>query len=319
MSSQYEERVGKRCINLGRNENSMWCCRLIAVLLICLLPSSAEAEALPSALITSLELKGEDSNSAVVVRNTGVRDIPRLLMPLYEGDSIELRGPESRITIEYKSGAIQEFVGQLTNNNVVQGEGIESDVWSVLAIIGAVFAGDSREVPPDNMMSRDPSKDFDIPMASTRENLIVRSRDPIFLKWTGGSLPFRIYLRTGSVSLVATISDKREVIIDPPLFVASRFSIMVEDSAGRVLVRKFRYVDDAIVDRYQYDNNYHGALRKVREVAMLTEKDGGRWTVEAARLLYASGFNSSAEKMLFEEIVSGWRFGESSLIPKRNR
>lgn len=286
---------------------------------VCLLPWGAQAETLPSALITSLELKGKDSQSAAIMRNTGARDIPRLLMPLYEGDLIELREPESRVVIEHKSGAIQEFVGTLTNNNVVHGEGIESDVWSVLAVIGTVFGGDSREVPPDNMMSREPNKDLDIPMASTRVNLIAQSKDPIFLKWTGGTFPFRIYLKTDSVSLITISSERREVILDPPLFAGSRFTIIVEDSAGHVVVRQFRYVDDAMLDSYKYDKDYHGALRKVLEVAMLTSKDGGQWTVEAARLLYASGFKSSVEKALFEEIVSGWRFAESSPPLERER
>lgn len=285
----------------------LWLSVALAFALVVAGSPAAEAEPSPSAYVTGVDLRGADSTEGTAIRREGALLRPKLLMGLYAGDEVFLREAASRITIETADGTEQEISGAGASFTVT-GEAATGDgLWGFLDVVAEAIGGGSDESVPDNMMTRDDGQGLRIPMAVKGANYIMKSGDPIWIAWAGGTAPFRMTITAGdSVTYKEGIST-REASLDLPPAATSRIRVKVEDAGGRTDTVLLRLEEDRPARPPGMTATAGGVMRDIAYAAWLTGLDDGSWSVEAARLLRTRAGDSAAAESLLARIAAGWK------------
>lgn len=280
--------------------------RLFLVLALAALGAApVRGEPSRAAFVTAIELRGADETAGTAIRREGKELRPRLFMPLFAGDEVFLREAASRIVLETAGGAEQSVSGAgarfVVTGDAVAGGGF----WNMLDAVADAIGGESDDIAPDNMMSRDSGDVLGIPMAVHGANFIVDDGSPLWLAWSGGTAPYRIRISADGVALVLHGILANDTVLDLPKPLPSRIKITLEDAGGRsahVSLRRHEERPNA-----GFGDVRAGLAKDLAYAAWLTGFQDGGWTIEAARLLRQEATTNPAARRLLNRIATGWR------------
>jgi hypothetical protein len=268
------------------------------------LPAVAHSEGAPAGFVLSIELKGDDAVSKLVIRRGDAVLPAKLMMPLYAGDVIALKDKDSRIALELDGGAEKDVTGSdgpfALSGEVATGD----DTWSLISAVAGVIGGEEDEgAVPDNMVSRGDEDDLKIPMAVHGANFILGGA-PLWLAWSGGKGPYTVLVEADGAAPATLAAATQEVTITPPAG-AERFIVTVTDATGRSTSATFRVKGEA--PQPQASDVPEGVSGALLKAAWLTGQKDGAWSVAAVQMLHA--VDDPQARALLEKIVEGWKLG----------
>ncbi len=268
-------------------------------------PALAEERA-PAGYVVDMELTGADADARTVVVRKGAELEAKLMMPLYDGDVVFVREPESTVVLEL--GPEQQVtVGGDAPRFGVEGELPTGDSgWDLLSAVAGVFAGEGEQAP-ENMVSK--GGGLKVPMAVRGTNFVLAHRN-LWLAWQGGKQPYMVSLKTSEqeVLLAKDIQETSGTFAlaaeDEPL--PERFSLIIRDGEQQKVEIRFRQGKPSALSA-----KVEGAAGKVTGrlmfAAALTALEDGAWSVEAAQ----QAGRIKGGDLLRRRIAEGWRFDPS--------
>ena len=279
-------------------------CELKAILLSLLMilmtaVGVAAGERTPAGYLVSLKLTGEDATAKTVVMRDGVELAGKLMMPLYDGDAVFVRDPQSSIGVEL-GDATTVTLGQGLARYQLKGEIDTGDgAFGILSAIGGVFSG-GAEPAPENMAAKGAS--IKMPMAEHGANMILAGRQNLWLAWEGGKAPFSVSMPSdgGETQLMKDV-QQQSVSVPITAVTGKKFTVILRDNEGQKLQLRFRRTA-ALPDGLPVSGTSQASL--LAKAAWLTSQKG--WSIEAAQMLHESGTDAAAA--LRDRIVSGWTY-----------
>ena len=272
---------------------------LLSMLMILMAAVGAAAEdRAPAGYLVKMQLAGADAVAKSVVIRNGGEISARLMMPLYDGDVVFVRDPESSVGVELGDGTTLTL-GQGLARIELKGEIDTGDgTLGILTAIAGVFSGEGEQTP-ENMAAKGGS--LMMPMAIRGSNIILSGRKRLWLSWEGGKAPYDIALQkvNGQALKVMTIESATfgEVAIEPSI--GQKFSVVITDSEGQKLQLRFRFAD-ALPAELPVTGTSQASL--LARAAWLTAQYG--WRIEAVQMLHDA--QTDAARALRDRIVSGW-------------
>lgn len=257
----------------------------------------AAEERAPAGYLVTLKLVGADATAKTVVIRDGVELAGKLMMPLFDGDAVFVRDPQSNIGVELGDGTTVTL-GQGLARYQLKGEIDTGDgAFGILSAIGGVFSG-GVEPAPENMAAKGSS--IKMPMAEHGANMIIAGHQKLWLAWEGGKAPFSAGISSGGGE-TQLMKDVQEQSISVPIADVSgeKFAIILHDSEGQKLRLRFRRTT-VLPDGLPVTGTSQASL--LAKAAWLTSQKG--WSIEAAQMLNAAG--TDAALTLRDKIVSGW-------------
>lgn len=277
--------------------------RVLALLVIMLglLAGGARAQDVrPAGYIMAYELKGADAEKGTVVVRKGVELQPKLLMPVYEGDSVFIRDEESRITLSLAREGNLVVSGKLMRKDIAGEMASGDDSFTIIEQIVAILAGRGDDDSFSVLVSKgaETGETIKVPLAVRGRNYLLSGGEPVRLAWNGGEGPFRVQVGTGKV----VIQEARELSIDVEQVAGTKFTVTITDAKKRTVripfvVRKaLPKVPEKIKAR-----DIGGEIAAV----WLAGRDNGAWRVEAVRQLRALP-QSETVSGLIAALEKGW-------------
>ncbi len=171
---------------------------IVLGVLITVAPSQAQ-DVRPAGYIMAYELKGADAEKGTVVVRKGVELQPKLLMPIFDGDSVFIRDETSKITLSLAREGSLFVSGKVMRKDVVGEMASGDDSFSIIEQIVDILAGNSDDDSFSVLVSKgaDTGDAIKVPLAVRERNYIVRSGEPLRLGWTGGEGPFTVKVGDG--------------------------------------------------------------------------------------------------------------------------
>jgi hypothetical protein len=283
--------------------------RTIASFLIAMvlwaIPSLAQ-DGPPAGYVIEFKLAGEDASAKTAIVRKGQELPPKLMMPVFSGDVVFLRDPDSRMVVELGGGELIELGTTLMRQDIAGEIDTGDGTWGIIAAIGNIMAGEDEQAP-ENMVARGGA--IKLPMALREGNFLLRGRRNLWLGWTGGKAPYSVALvAEGTETVLArdVQGDSGEFVL--PEVVPDKFTMVLRDAERQTVQARFRLADQHPELPKGMAGKSASATRALVAAAWLTSRDGGAWTVEAAQMLHAIG-NESAMALL-ARIQAGWKLDQ---------
>lgn len=279
--------------------------RFFALLLgmLCLFAGAVAAgaqEARPAGYVMAYELKGADAEKGTVVVRKGTELEPKLLMPIYEGDSVFIRDEASRITLSLAREGNLIVTGKLMRKDVTGEMASGDDSFSIIEQIVAILAGKGDDDSFSVLVSKgaETGNAIRVPLAVRGRNYIVKQGEPLRLDWTGGEAPFTVRVGEGKT----VTQDAREITIGADAMSGKRFAVTIIDAGKRKLRIAFE-VRQALpkVPAKIKTRETNGEVAAV----WLAGLDDGAWRFEAVRQLRALP-QSETTAGLIAALEKGW-------------
>ncbi|QIG51558.1 hypothetical protein G5V57_29905 [Nordella sp. HKS 07] len=276
--------------------------RLLVVLLTALsfaadiTPAQAQ-DVRPAGYIMAYELKGVDAEKRTVVVRKGAELAPKLLMPVYDGDSVFIRDEESRVVLSLAGEGSLIVTGKLMRKDVTGEMASGDDSFSIIEQIVSILIGDSEDDSFSVLVSKGGDA-IKVPLAVRGRNYIIRSAEPVHLAWTGGEGPFTVKIGDGK----PVAQDTREVTIAADAISGSRFAVTITDARKNRLRIAFelRKALPNVPDKIKAREN-QGEVAAV----WLAGRDNGAWRFEALRQLRALPRNEMTAGLI-AALEKGW-------------
>lgn len=257
-------------------------------------------DARPAGYIMAYELKGADAEKGTVVVRKGVELAPKLLMPIYDGDSVFIRDETSRITLSLAREGNLLVSGKIMRKDVAGEMASGDDSFSIIEQIVAILAGNSEDDSFSVLVSKgaETGDAIKVPLAVRGRNYILRSSEPLRLGWTGGEGPFTVKVGDGK----AVVQAARDIAIAPDAMRGNRFAVTISDAKKRSVRIAFE-VRRALpkVPAKVKARETSGAVAAV----WLAGRDNGAWRFEAVRQLRALS-QSETTAGLVAALEKGW-------------
>ena len=276
---------------------------LLAVLFWMLphLPAVA-AEGAPAGYVVDVALAGEDAERKTAIVRGGQELVPKLMMPVFEGDAVFLRSPESRIRLELGDGEVVDVGGDLVRYDVKGEIDTGDDTWSILTAIGGILGGNGDVSVPDNMVSRGDDGALAAPIARRGGSHVLRGTPQVWLGWTGGEAPFRVSL--GKDGGPIEVSERS---VSLPLDgQQDRITVVIRDARDHRVDVRLRMVDALPALPADLAARPDSTGKRLAVAAWLSGLDDGAWSIAAAQTL-AAGMQP-ADQALLDQLRKGWRF-----------
>ncbi len=260
------------------------------------------AEPKPAGYVVRLALAPADTTA--IVRD-GRELAPKLLMPLYNGDVVLVRDPESRVEIEVGEGGRIE-IGGTRLRYVVTGEiATSDDAGAIFSAIAQILDGEK----PGRMVANREKGNLKLAMAVPGPNFLVKGERELWLAWAGGKGPFKVILEIDGRTKVFTLIRDREFTLHIPDGDLKRFEIVIKDSGGKLSRSTIRFRDVLPALPSALARAAPGeTTATLAHAAYLTTLHEGDWTMEAAQMLHHRGASDDASAELLDRIVRGWKF-----------
>lgn len=259
--------------------------RFLALLLVALglLATGVQAqEARPAGYVMAYELKGADAEKGTVVVRKGAELEPKLLMPIYDGDSVFIRDEASKITLSLAREGNLIVTGKLMRKDVTGEMASGDDSFSIIEQIVAILVGKGDDDSFSVLVSKgaDTGNAIKVPLAVRGRNYVLKQGEPLRLDWTGGVAPFSVRIGEGKV----VTQETREIVIGAGVMNEKRFAVTIADAGKRKLRIAFE-VRQALpkVPARIKARETNGAVAAV----WLAGLDEGAWRFEAVRQLRA--------------------------------
>jgi len=270
-------------------------------------PAQSQEDSHPAGFIISYDLKGVDrekGNGTVIHEDKELP--PKLWMPLFPGDKVFIRDPDSSIVLDTVKTGRFELKGDKKEFKV-EGRGTTDKAWDIATQIGKLFGSEEEEDAPTNLISKGDGS-LEIPMAVRGPNFLTRDARPLWMAWQGGKEPYGITLDIGGVRRPLATVAATEFEMALPDTAKNRFVIVIEDSLGKRMRVTFR-IHKAAPD---VPRELAGAAaRRGAEQAVLAgwlaAQENGAWRFEAARILRALPKDDKTAASLLTALAKGWR------------
>ncbi len=276
----------------------------MAVLAMLAGPAWAQEGKTPAGYVVAIALAGGDKTA--IVRD-GRELVPKLMMPLYAGDTVFVRDPASRIGLEIGGGEKIEVVA--AERYEVKGEiPTGEDAWSVIQAVAGILGGSETEEIPENMVAKGEAGELKIPMTVRGPNFLVKGGRKLWLAWTGGTAPFKLIVDVDGRAEPFPGIETREFILEIPAKAVDRFNVTIRDAAGGTARVVFRFRD--LLPEMPRDLKAAGpgeSVDALLQAAWLTTLHEGDWSVEAAQILRQRAASDPAAAALLDRIVRGWK------------
>lgn len=257
-----------------------YCAVLLLMLGILALPARA-GDNRPAGYIMAYELKGADAEKGTVVVRDGKELPPKLLMPLYDDDSVFIRDETSKVTLSLAHEGNLVVSGKLLRKEIVEMPSSDYGFDIIGQIVDVLFDdgdGDSLSV-----LVAKGGDELKAPMAVRGRNYILRNGEPLHIAWTGGEGPFAVLIDEGQGSKPVS-QAAREIDVPVAKIAGNRFSLVVTDGRKRKLRIAFelRKALPKVPAKVKARDN-----RGEISVVWLAAQQNGAWRFEAARQLRA--------------------------------
>lgn len=279
--------------------------RVLAYLLIVLgvLASAAPLPAQdvrPAGYIMAYELKGADAEKGTVVVRKGAELQPKLLMPIYDGDSVFIRDETSKITLSLAREGNLVVSGKLMRKDIAGEMASGDDSFTIIEQIVAILAGRGDDDSFSVLVSKsaETGEAIKVPFVVHGRNYILASGEPIRLAWTGGEGPFSVTVGSGKT----LTQDAREIAVTADTLAVSKFAVTIVDAKKRKLRIAFqvkRALPSVPVKIKARDTN--GEIAAV----WLAGHANGAWRFEAVRQLRALPHNETVGGLI-DALEKGW-------------
>jgi hypothetical protein len=194
--------------------------RLLIVVALILSTASAHA-AERAAVIEVVRLADVDKTSGTAVSRGGQPTPPAVLMPLYEGDVIELKSPQSYLRIIRADNTPQDIRGPArVEISAVPAQGSFETFWWLWERI----AGKTGEETPTNFASKG---DAIVVPAGPAGGTILRDTDPVVLAWQGGKAPYWVIVGDARYK-----TEMARLDFAIPEGTGKRLQVEIKDEAG---------------------------------------------------------------------------------------
>lgn len=272
---------------------------IVLGVLITVAPSQAQ-DVRPAGYIMAYELKGADAEKGTVVVRKGVELQPKLLMPIFDGDSVFIRDETSKITLSLAREGNLVVSGKLMRKDIAGEMASGDDSFTIIEQIVAILAGRGDDDSFSVLVSKgaETGEAIKVPLAVRGRNYILAGGEPIRLDWTGGEGPFSVKIGNGKT----LTQDAREITITADAMAASKFAVTIIDAKKRKLRIAFEVkkalpkVPDKVKAR---DTN--GEIAAV----WIAGRDNGAWRFEAVRQLRALPQNETVAGLIVA-LEKGW-------------
>lgn len=276
--------------------------RLLVLLLTALsfatgiMPAQAQ-NVRPAGYIMAYELKGVDAEKRTVVVRKGAELAPKLLMPVYDGDSVFIRDEESTVTLSLAREGNLVVTGKLMRKDVTGEMTSGDDSFSIIEQIVSILIGNSDDDSFSVLVSKGTDA-IKVPLAVRGRNYIIRSAEPVRLAWTGGAGPFTVKIGDGK----PVTQDTREVTIAGDEIDGNRFAVTITDArkSGLRIAFELRKALPKVPDKIKAREN-QGEVAAV----WLAGRDNGAWRFEALRQLGALPQNEMTAGLI-AALEKGW-------------
>ncbi len=279
--------------------------RILAYLLIMLgllgtvAPMQAQ-DVRPAGYIMAYELKGTDAEKGTVVVRKGAELQPKLLMPIYDGDSVFIRDETSRITLSLAREGNLVVSGKLMRKDIAGEMASGDDSFTIIEQIVAILAGRGDDDSFSVLVSKgaETGEAIKVPFVVRGRNYILGGGEPVHLTWSGGEGPFSVQVATGK----AVTHEARELTINVNMLAGAKFAVTITDARKRavriafVVKKTLPKVPDKVRAR---DTN--GEIAAV----WLAGRDNGVWRFEAVRQLRALPQNETVAGLI-AALEKGW-------------
>lgn len=254
----------------------------VAVLSALAFSSVHAAAATPAGYIVEIELAGEDASGKTSVIRDGAELPVKLLMPVFDGDTIFVRDSASRIALELDEGEMVTMGGALLRYNVTGELATGDDTLSLLAAIADALGGDDGTSVPENMVSKGDHGILSMPLANRGANFVERGDGRLWLGWTGGTAPFQLTVEGQKHPLQ---THERAIAAPVPETATGRFAASLTDASGHRINLRFRLVDSLPEqpDALPVDDNR--VVQRLAHAMWLFGLENGAWRIAAAQLL----------------------------------
>jgi len=268
--------------------------------LLWLAPAAMAQDGAPAGYVMDMALSGKDAEVKKGVARKGEELEVKLLMPVYDGDTVFVRDAASRIELDLGSSGTIE-VGGARLRYPVQGEIDTGDsTWSLISAIGDALGGSGDAGVPDNMVSKG-TGELSVPIAVHEANYVVAGGKTLWLGWAGGVAPYSVTVAGQDAPL--TVADQAaELAMPAPA--NGRFTVEIADASGHRTSLRFRLKDKLPAPPADIARRSDGPAKALAMAAWLSKQDDGAWRVAAAQLL--DGGKGSAEALLREALQLGW-------------
>lgn len=280
--------------------------RILAYLLIMLgvLSTAASAQAQdarPAGYIMAYELKGADAEKGTVVVRKGAELQPKLLMPIYDGDSVFIRDETSKITLSLAREGNLVVSGKLMRKDVAGEMASGDDSFTIIEQIVAILAGRGDDDSFSVLVSKgtETGEAIKVPLAVRGRNYILASGEPVRLAWSGGEGPFNVQVDARNL----VTHEARELSLNLRALPGTKFTLTITDARKRMVRIPF-VVKKALpeVPKKIKARDIDGVITAV----WLAGRDDGAWRFEAVRQLRALP-HSETVGGLIAALEKGWR------------
>ena len=254
----------------------------ILLLMLGLSASGAWAETVrPAGYIMAYELKGADAAKGTVVVRDGKELPPKLLMPLYNDDSVFIRDELSRITLTLAKEGSLVVSGKLMRKEIAGEMPSGDDGFDVIKQIADILFGHGDDDSLSVLVAKG-GDELKAPMVIRGRNKIVKSSGPLVVGWQGAG-PFAVLIEQG-LGGKAILQAAREIEVPLATIKGSRFAVIVTDARKHKLRIAFELHDGAPKAPNEVTaRDNRGEL----EAVWLAAQQNGAWRFEAVRRLRA--------------------------------
>jgi hypothetical protein len=262
---------------------------LIVLVLLALVPLAAGAADRRAGFIEIVALEAEDKALRTAIERGGQPLEPAVLMPVFAGDVIRLKSPDSFVRVVLADNTVLEIRGP--REIVVDARPEKGVVTSVIDWAWDVVTGGTGEETPTNLVSKGNGPYV---AAAPTGGTILRGEDPIYLAWVGGKAPFRV--RAGRI-----IYDTPEPSISflPPSDSGNRIAVEIKDAAGASTRLTLRLAEAAPQPPEELAILVASKDARATVIAAwLAQQGKGRWRLEAMRRLHALKGYAPADRLL---------------------
>jgi hypothetical protein len=239
-------------------------------------------DARPAGYIMAYELKGADIAKGTVVVRDGKELAPKLLMPLYNDDSVFIRDEASKITLNLAQEGNLVVSGKLMRKEIAGEMPSGDDGFDIITQIAGILFGRGEGDSLSVLVAKG-GDEMRAPMAVRGRNHVLKDSGPLLVSWTGGDGPFGVLVDEGQGGAPVTQTE-REFDIPLPKIKGQKFAVIVTDAKKRRLrvafdVRKSAPKAPSSVTA----RDSRGQL----EAVWLAAQQNGAWRFEAIRRLRA--------------------------------
>ncbi len=273
---------------------------LLTVLAVLASAAPLQAQDRPAGYIMAYELKGADAEKGTVVVRKGAELQPKLLMPIYDGDSVFIRDETSKITLSLAREGNLVVSGKLMRKDIAGEMASGDDSFTIIEQIVAILAGRGDDDSFSVLVSKgaETGEAIKVPFVVHGRNYILRTGEPIRLAWTGGEGPFSVKVGNGKT----ITQDTREIVITTDVLAASKFAVTIADARKRKL--RIAFEVRKTLPSVPVKVKARDTTGEVTAV-WLAGRDNGAWRFEAVRQLRALPQNETVAGLI-AALEKGW-------------